>query len=101
MLSTDTGPETSGLVCVIVTMASATWSTWIGGISSRFARELKEDESPGSSACGCPEAEVGVREAMDRRNVEGKKPVSLNGLFLCIREEISSRTASGVVKGRR
>jgi hypothetical protein len=68
-------------------MASATCSTWIGGIVSAFAIESSDDPSAGEKA-----------ELSDRRMRDGVG--TLEGAFECKVADRSRRAATGDVIGR-
>jgi hypothetical protein len=68
-------------------MASATCSTWIGGIVSAFAIESRDDPPAGEKA-----------ELSDRRMRDGVG--ILEGVFECKDADRSRRAATGDVIGR-
>jgi hypothetical protein len=74
---------------ITLQIASATWSTWIGGIVNAFATESSGD-------VGAPKSVVD--ELSDRRTLDGVgSPV---GTLRCIVDDKSKMVANGVVNGR-
>lgn len=93
MRRTSTTPLTSFLESRASQIASATWSTCIGGITRAFAIDSRDEElNPAVLLPNKPEKDK------DRRTLDG---VGIpRGNFRCSVEDRSSRAAAGVDRGR-